>query len=124
MSLWMAIQPDVAEVRLMLTQSVVGTVLRARLPVLPRSPRALGMLLESLAAWYGQPFTAALDAESQEVERHPERWAQLLAGLDERQITVEWIGHASHDERERFFRPLGDFRRAKRVISRAATGQK
>jgi hypothetical protein len=123
MSLWMAIQPDVVEVRLMLTESQVGTQLRARLPI-PCSPRALAMLLESLAAWYGQPFTAALDAESQEVERHPERWAQLLGGLDERQIVVEWIGHARHDERERFFRPLGDFRRAKRVVSIAATGQK
>jgi hypothetical protein len=123
MSLWMAIQPDVVEVRLMLTEAQVGTQLRARLPI-PHSPRALAMLLESLAAWYGQPFTAALDAESQEVERHPERWAQLLSGLDERQIVVEWIGHAQKDERERFFRPLGDFRRAKRVVSIAATGQK
>jgi hypothetical protein len=123
MSLWMAIQPDVVEVRLMLTQAQVGTSLRARLPI-PRSPRALAMLLESLAAWYGQPFTAALDAESVDVERHPERWAQLLSGLDEKQITVEWIGHSRHDERERFFRPLGDFRRARRVISLAATGQK
>ena len=123
MSLWMAIQPDVMEVRLMLTQAHVGTQLRARLPM-PRSPRALGMLLEALAAWYGQPFIAALDAESQEVARHPERWAQLLAGLDERQITVEWIAHTAHDERERFFRPLGEFRRARRVVSVAATGLK
>ena len=124
MSLWMAIQPDVAEVRLMLSESLVGTAMRARLPAVPKSSRALAMLLESLAAWYGQPFCAALDAESEEVDRHPERWAQLLSGLDERQITVEWIGHASHQERERFFRPLGDFRRAKRVITLAATGQK
>lgn len=123
MSLWMAIVPDVVEVRLMLTQAHVGTQLRARLPM-PHSPRALAMLLEALAAWYGQPFTAVLDAESQEVERHPERWAQLLSGLAERQITVEWIGHASPDERERFFAPLGNFRQAKRVLSIAATGQK
>ncbi len=122
MSLWMAIVPDEVEVRLMLTQAQVGTALRARLPP-PQSPRALAMLLEAIAAWYGQPFTAALDAESQEVERHPERWAQLFAGLDEKHIAVEWIGHAHHDERERFFRPLGNFRRARRVVSLAATGQ-
>jgi hypothetical protein len=123
MSLWMAIVPDVAEVRLLLTQAHVGTALLARLP-LPQSPRALAMLLEAIAAWYGQPFTAALDAESQDVERHPERWAQLLSGLDEKQITVEWIGHTRHDERERFFRPLGGCARPRRVVSLAATGQK
>lgn len=122
--LWMSIEPDVVETRLMLTQAQVGTVLRARLPLLPVHPRGLAMLLESLAAWYGQPFSAVLDAEAQDVHRHQERWARLLGDLEGGPVTVTWVGHTTNLRRDRFLGAVGDFRRARRLVTFAATGQK
>ena len=55
--LWMSIDPDHDETRLMLTEARVGAALRARLPPVPRQPRALAQLLEALSAWYGMPLT-------------------------------------------------------------------
>jgi hypothetical protein len=109
----------------MLSQPLVGTALRARLPLLPHQPHALTMLLEGLAAWYGQPFCAVLDAEAEDVWRHPERWARLLGELDSQQVRVEWVGHSrSVAVRDRFLGAVGDFRRASRLITFAATGQR
>ena len=124
--LWMTIEPGVCETRLMLTVPLTGTTMRARLPVLPRQPRALGMLLESLVAWYGLPLGAVLDADAQDVRRHPEKWAQLVGELDQEQIRIEWVGHweSAPARRDRFLGKLGDFRRAKRLLTFAATGLK
>ena len=117
---------DDRETRIMLSVPGVGTALRARLPLLPHQPHALSMLLAGLSAWYGEPFCAVLDdAEAEDVLHHPERWAQLLGDLDGEQIRVEWIGHSrSSHERDRFLGAVGDFRRAKRLITFAATGQR
>ena len=41
-SLWMSIEPELGETRLMLTQAQVGTALRARLPT--RAPSAREVL--------------------------------------------------------------------------------
>jgi hypothetical protein len=123
--LWMSIEPMIVETRIMLSVPGVGTALRARLPLLPHHPHALPMLLEALSAWSGEPFCAVLDAEAEDVLHHPQRWAQLLGDLDGEQIRVEWIGHSrSTYERDRFLGAVGDFRRAKRPITFAATGQR
>lgn len=123
--LWMSIEPMIVETRLMLSVPGVGTALRARLPLLPRQPQALSMLLGGLGAWFGEPFCAVLDAEAEDVLRHPERWTRLLGELDGEQFRVEWIGHSrSSRERDRFLGAVGDFRRAKRLITFAATGQR
>ena len=57
--LWMSIDPDHEETRLMLTEARVGAALRARLQPVPKQPRALAQLLEALAAWYGMPLSAS-----------------------------------------------------------------
>jgi len=124
-TLWLSIEPELGETRLMLTQAQAGTALRARLPTRPSHPRALLLLLEAIAAWYGQPLCAVLDADASDVQRHPERWAHLLGDLDGESVHVEWVGHAAEPpRRDRFLGAVGDFRSARRLITFAATGQK
>ena len=123
--LWMSIEPMIAETRMMLSVPGIGTALRARLPLLPRQPQALTMLLQALSAWYGEPIFAVVDAVAEDVWRHPERWARLLGDLDGEQIRVEWVWPSRFAaERDRFLGAVGDFHRAKRLITFAATGQR
>src|SRR5271166_878372 len=98
--LWISIEPELSETRLMLTTPLRGTALRARLPTQPSQPRALLLLLEAIAAWYGEPICAVLDADASDVQRSPERWAHLLGDLDGERVHVEWVGRvASPTER-------------------------
>ncbi len=123
--LWISIEPRRAETRLMLTQAPAGTALRARLPVLPAQPCGLTLLLQGLAAWYGQPLCAVLDADAEDVAHHPERWARLLGELDGEQVRVEWVAYARRaGERDRFLGALGEFRSARRLLAVAATGRR
>lgn len=123
--LWMSIDPGHDETRLMLTEARVGAALRARLPPVPRQPRALAQLLSALSAWYGMPLTAVIDAGAEGALHHPERWAQLLGELDGEQVRVEWVVvPARAERRDRFLGELGDFAAAKRLLTFAATGQR
>lgn len=121
--LWMSIEPLTAEVRLMLSDPTAGTTLKARLPAPPAHPRALAMLLEALSAWYRLPLQAVLDADAPDVQRHPERWAHLLGDLPGLDIHVEWVARLDARRRDRFLGPMGDFSSARRLVTRAATGQ-
>ena len=123
--LWMSIDPDHDETRLMLTEARVGAALRARLPPVPRQPRALAQLLEALSAWYGMSLTAVIDAGAEGALHHPQRWAQLLGEIDGEQVRVEWVVVPPRTERrDRFLGELGDFSAAKRLLTFAATGQR
>ena len=123
--LWMSIDPGHDETRLMLTEARVGAALRARLPPVPRQPRALAQLLSALSAWYGMPLTAVIDAGAEGALHHPERWAQLLGELDGEQVRIEWVVvPARAERRDRFLGELGDFATAKRLLTFAATGQR
>ena len=53
-------------------------MLKARLPNPPTHPLPVIALLESLSLWYGRPLRAVIDADAEDVRRHPERWAMLL----------------------------------------------
>jgi hypothetical protein len=121
----LSIEPGLAETRMMLSRPSCGAVLRARLPTPPAQPAALGLFLQGLAAWLGQGFCAVLDAESEDVRRHPERWARLLGDVDSQVFHVEWVAHtATRVRRDRFLDGVGDFRRGRRLITFAATGQR
>ncbi len=125
-NLWLTIEPDVAETRLMLTQAPVGTVLLARFPLFPKQPEALGLFLRGVAAWHGEPLCAVLDAESEDVWHHPERWSQLLGNLDDACIRVEWVAYSQAVKAggNPMFKPqLASFERARRLVGFAATGQ-
>lgn len=82
------------------------------------------MLLEALSAWQGAPLCAVLDADAEEVRRHPERWARLLGDASHSpRLSVEWSSPAqARPSRDRFF--TGDFSSAKRLVKYAATGQR
>lgn len=121
--LWMSIEPRPQEVRLMLTEPEKGTVLKARLRTPPSHPRALGMLLEALSAWYRLPLHAVIDADAPEVQRWPELWAHLAGETPDLQVHVEWVARPVPGGRDRFLAPLGDFSSGRRLINHAATGQ-
>lgn len=122
--LWMSIEPLFGYTQMLLSQPGRGTLLQARLAKAPVQPGGVSMLLEALSAWEGKPLYAVLDADAEDVQAHPERWARLLgeAGQSPR-ITIEWSsppqGRLSQG---RFFK--GDFSSSKRLIKYAATGQR
>jgi hypothetical protein len=125
-SLWMAIEPRSSEVRLLLSEPSVGTVLKAKLRP-PQHTRALPLMLEALSAWYRMPLHAVLDADGEDVRRHPERWAVMVGDLPALDVTVEWATHPKSVERRRrsrFLDELGSFDSGRRLISFAATGQR
>jgi hypothetical protein len=123
LSLWLSIEPTPSETRLLLSCSNFGVVMKARLPPMPAHPHALAQLLEALAAWFGLPLCAVLDADAQDVQAHPEKWADYLGPLESPNIRISWGMPMHFAKRDRFFGALGKFTRAKRLINRAATGQ-
>ena len=82
------------------------------------------MFLEAIVAWHGLPLCAVLDADAEDVSRHPERWALALGDLASPQIEVEWVSPSSVPLADRELDGVDDFRRARRLITLAATGLK
>jgi hypothetical protein len=123
--LWLAIEPTYASTRLLLSQPVIGTLLKAKLPPMPAHPKAVAMLLEALAAWSGEPLCAVVDADAEEVQRRGEHWARFLGELDGERISVEWVcPPIGRTPRDRFMRAMGDFRSARQLLTYAAVGQR
>jgi hypothetical protein len=121
----LSIEPLPSMTRLLLSESSGGPALKARLPATPAQPRAVAMLLEALVAWYGEPLCAVLDADAEDVQRNPQRWAAILGDLQSPQIEVEWVSPLSIPAADRrLLGDMGDYRRARRLITLAATGQK
>lgn len=116
------IEPSKRETRLLLSSPQSGPVLRARLPLVPAQSQALRLVLEGLCAWFGQPLHAVLDADAEDVRRHPERWAALLGDLDAAHIAVEWTALPRPRVRDRFLAEVAGFDHARRLLHRAATG--
>ena len=124
--LFVAIEPLPKETRLLLSVPYRGTALKARLPETPDDDGALGLLLTALVAWYGLPLCAVLDADAGDVQRHPERWSRILGDLGNPRIEVEWVSPSSVAQADLDFKDaeLGDFRRARRLITLAGSGQR
>jgi hypothetical protein len=122
--LWLSIEPEASEVRLLLSEPSAGTALKARLPPVPVDGRALMMLLEALSLWYGLPLHAVLDADAEDVRRHPERWSLLLGDAPERSVRVEWVAVPPCRKHDRFLESMGDFTRGRKLVSFGATGQR
>ena len=122
--LWIAIEPTLGEVRLVLTEPGVGPALKARLP-LPVHARAVPLLLEALSAWCHRPLHAVLDADAEDVRRHPERWALLAGDLPVLDVSVEWARRLNARERKqrgRFLDEMGSARSARQLLGLRATG--
>jgi hypothetical protein len=122
--LFAALEPVGPHVRLMLSEPMAGTSLKARLPSEPRHERSVVLLLEALALWYGQPLHAVIDADASDARRHPERWARLLGDPPEPHVRVEWIGVPKTRHQDRFLETMGDFSAARRLITFGGTGQR
>jgi hypothetical protein len=124
--LFVAIEPLRHETRVLVSVPYKGTALKARLPATPEDDRALAMFLEALVAWYGLPLCAVLDADAEDVQRHPDRWGRILGDLQSPQIEVEWVSPSEMSETDRSLTDpeLGDFRSARHLITLAGTGQK
>jgi len=122
--LWMTIEPHPSEVRLVLTVPSLGPSLKAWLP-LPAQPRAVPMLLEALSLWHGRALHAVLDADAEDVQSHPERWALLAGDLPLLEMSVEWA-RRSRDPRARdqarFLETVGDHRSARQLLGLAVMG--
>ena len=123
-SLWLSIEPLRDSTRLMLSEATGGPSLKARLPPTPAHDRAVAMLLEAFVAWYGLPLCAVLDADAEDVQRDPRRWALALGDLASPQIAVEWVSPAAAPLADRELDGVADFKRARRLITLAATGLK
>jgi hypothetical protein len=122
--LFAALEPVGSHVRLLLSEPMAGTSLKARLPSEPRHERAVLLLLEAISLWYGQPLHAVIDADASDARRHPERWARLLGDPPEPHVRVEWVGVPRVPARDRFLGSMGDFAEARRLITFAGTGQR
>jgi hypothetical protein len=112
--LFFSIEPRRDETRMMLSTSA-GVSLKARLSPWPSETRALALILDGLVAWYGSPLCAVLDADAEDVQRNPGRWALLLGDLGPH-IDVEWAAPVART-RSRVVDGLGDFRRAHRLLA-------
>ncbi len=122
--LWAALEPMGSQVRLMLAEPMAGTSLKARLPSQPAHDRAVLTLLEALSLWYGLPLHAVIDADAEDVRRHPERWARWLGDPPEPHVRVEWMAVPRPRRDDRFLSTMGDFSSARRLVSFTATGQR
>jgi len=122
-TLWMAIEPRETETRLQLTEAGRGPTLRGRLPVVPAHPKALAHLLQALSDWYGRPLAAVLDADAQDVLARPTFYARMLGDLDGARIRVQWARPLRKAfRRDRYLGALGDFRRARELVTFAGVG--
>lgn len=123
--IWMTIEPRPTEVRLVVTEPGAGPSLKARLPLPAPRSRALVLLLEALSGWYGRPLHAVLDADAEDVRRHPDRWVHLAGDLPLAEVSVAWVHAPRTDERKRrgrFLDELGDARSARRLLGLHTTG--
>jgi hypothetical protein len=122
--LWISLEPEGKQLHLSLSKGLFGNVMRARLPLTPAQPRAMKLLLEGLVDWFGQPLCAVLDAEAEDVRRRPAAWNHLLE-LDDPRFRVEWVTLPfRHGQRERFLGAVGRERRARSLVSFAASGRR
>lgn len=66
-SIWLGLWPDAHTTRVVAMRGAAETVLKARLPLRPSSPRAVTALLEAIALWEGLPVRAVLVADESSV---------------------------------------------------------
>jgi hypothetical protein len=123
--LWMSVEPKLSFTQLLLAQPGTGALLKARLSPTPARAGGLALLLEALSAWEGRPVFAVVDADAEDVQRHPEAWARLVGeASNSAHVTVEWSHPATWKAaRPRFFEGMGNFASARKMLGRTALGE-
>jgi hypothetical protein len=97
------------EVKLLVTSQVGDDLLKARLPIHSRHPRALCTLLEGVALWSGEPVYAVISAgKCCAAWLDSEQWGGQL--WPEESVLVQFDLAAPQPRRRRTLRGLGDFR--------------
>jgi hypothetical protein len=95
---------------LVLVTSETGDLLKARLPLSPRHPRALLTLLEGLSLWSGQPLVVAVSAGASSVGVASGLFGDDLMPAESQLVRF----HVGHDRRARRLRGVADFRALRR----------
>ncbi len=80
-SLWMGVMPGLEFTRVVVQDGWAPILLKARLPHSPEHPRALEMLCEAIALWYGRKVCAALVVDGPGALCVTKPWRDTVAGL-------------------------------------------
>jgi hypothetical protein len=124
-NLWLAIEPMASCTKLMLSRPSQGALLKAKLPLQPSQPNGLGLLLEGLVAWCGEPLCAVIDVAAMEGGPQSERWVDFLAATNSPLVTVQFsCAPVKRARRDGFLDTMGDFRSARRLLTFNGTGQR
>jgi hypothetical protein len=78
-TLWMGVRPGPDRTRLLVKDGPLA-ILKARLPEVPRHPRALETLAEGVALWYGRPLYAALGVAAADALCVSPHWHATVEG--------------------------------------------
>lgn len=107
------LQVTTCDVKLLVSTPEIGDLLRARLPLPPRHPRALLTLLEGLALWSGDALRVAIVAD----DRSRSSFASELFGdeLWPAESSLVRYEVALRARRAVRLRGLGDFRALRRA---------
>jgi hypothetical protein len=103
------------EVKLLVTSPLGDDLLKARLPIRSRHPRALCTLLEGVALWSGEPVYAVISAGKYcAAWLGSEHWGESL--WPEESVLVQFDLAVPQPRRRRTLRGLGDFRDVRRQL--------
>lgn len=80
-SLWMGIVPGMEATRVLLLDGPGKAMMKARLPVEPRHPRAVEVLCEAIALWCGQPVRAVLAVGERERSSDTRHWFDTVDAI-------------------------------------------
>jgi hypothetical protein len=118
--LWMGIVPDAEATRVLVTDGLGESLLKARLPHSPKHPRALATLCEALALWCACPVHAALAVDGPGAFCATHGWLETFerltdSALFEIAFVANPVAPGEYDERD----GLGDFDDLRRLLRAA-----
>ena len=117
MSIWVAIHPRAGRTRVLATQGVKRTLLKAHLATSPAHPRALPTLLEALALWQGEPVRAVLVADGEATSSATSLFRDCFALADGAPLyRLDVAEHRPVRPREPAIDGMGDFRDLRQLL--------
>ena len=110
--IWMVMSPSRNDVRVLVTDGPGDTLLKARLSLPPRHPRAVLCLMEAVALWEGRKVHGVLA-----VDGSSRSWSSFgLDALGFEDTPLYSLDFAVKGRRRREIAGLGDFRDLHRVL--------
>jgi hypothetical protein len=124
MALWpTTLRVDESDLKLLVTSAEEDDLLKARLPIQPRHPRALLTLLEGVALWSGEPLYVVISAGRYSKDwLRSEEWGDQL--WPDESALVQFDLGPSRMRRRRTLSGMGDFREVRRQLSLRWFGSK